>query len=150
PPAHALAKGLASDLRPGEGFDNRDCSVLVIEEIVVGAEKVADAVLRVKPNHLLGDSLSALDAMLTLVVRGDRAVSAREFAAERQHQRADRRVVANLALRERLSCERRTAARGFEDAVPQTRVRQLVQIREQPLWARLHQFLRNAIAVVPA
>src|SRR5205814_1836851 len=84
------AEGDAADLGAGERLDDLQRAGLVVEEVVIGPEEIAEAILGVEPAHLLGDAPGALDAVLALVVGGDRAVLAGELAAEREDERADR------------------------------------------------------------
>src|SRR6476659_7511401 len=85
--------------------------------------------------------------MLALVVGRDRAVRAVELAAEREHQRADRAVLSYLIGRQRRSAQGLGAAWWLEQAVAEHRVRQLIEIAEQSLRARVHEFFGDAVTL---
>src|SRR4029078_12833319 len=100
-PSRVLAEPHAVELRAGELLDDVERARLVVEEVVVGAEEVANPVFLVEPPHFLGDPLAALHAILALVIGGDRTVRTGEFAAEGQHEGADRNALSYLIGRHR-------------------------------------------------
>ena len=108
----AVAERCAGDLGAGQGLDDLQGSRLIIEEIVVRAEKKTDAILVVQPHHFLGDAGATLDAVLPLVVGGDRPIGAGKLAAEGHDQRADGAQLTDLAIRQGLRAERGPAAWG--------------------------------------
>src|SRR5436853_3206699 len=105
-----MAELRAADFRSSQSFGNLERASLVVEKIVVGAEEVPDAILAVEPDHLVGDTIAALDPVLALVVGRDRAVGAREFAAECQYQGSDRAVLADLTRLHGARCQGRFVA----------------------------------------
>jgi hypothetical protein len=117
-PARDLADGDAVYFGGGQGLDDLQRPLLVVEKVVVGAEEISKAILLVEAAHLVGDARGALEAVLPLVVGGDGAVGAGELAAERHHQGADRAVPAHLVCGQRLRGERGTeAARRLEQRI---------------------------------
>ena len=95
-PTDSLADWGAVDFGVGQCFQDLQRALFVVEEVIVRAEEIAQAVFASKPGHLCGDALSALDAVLPLVICRNRTVWAVEFAPQRQDQRDDRRVSTNL------------------------------------------------------
>ena len=91
--------------------------------------------------QFLGDAPAAFHAMLPLVVSGDRAIGAGEFAAKGQHDRADRAELADAARRA-TACEPSVARPlgGFQQAIAEDRIGQFIQIAEQALDAGVDQF----------
>ena len=85
--------------------------------------------------------------MLALVVRGDRAVGAGEFAAIGHHQRADRGVPGDTICRQRVSRQLGRTTRRFEQSIAQDGIREFIQFAEQSLNAGIDQFIRDAITI---
>ena len=108
-------------------------------------KKIAQAVLLVEAPHLVGDPVAALDAMLPLVVGGDRAVGTGELAAEGQDERTDGTALSHPIGRQRPRAERGVPARRLQEPVAEHRVGQFVQIAQQALDAGVDQFLGDAV-----
>src|SRR6202035_1064076 len=98
-----------------------------MEEVVVRAEEIAQAEFLVEQPHFLGDAVAALEAVLALVVGGDGAILAGEFAAKRQHDGADRGELAHPTYRKRLRTKRAAAAGRFAQAIPERGQRRFVE-----------------------
>jgi len=81
-PADFFVQRNAIDARVGQGLHYFDGALLVIEEVVIRAEEISDAVGLVQPGEFFGYPARAFQAVLPLVVRRDRAVGAGEFAPE--------------------------------------------------------------------
>jgi len=137
----------ARDLRAHQLLQDGQRPRVIVEEVVVGAEVEPKAVLFEERRHLLPDALRALAAVLALVVRRDRAVGTAELAAEREHERRDRAVLAHAVCRQRSGAECARSARPLEQAVSDRRVGQLVEVAEQALHSGIDDLAGYAVAV---
>lgn len=146
-PAHGAGKTLAPEFGTGQRLDDVERAGLAVEEVVIGAEEIFDAEFLVQLPHFVGDALAALEAMLPLVVCGNWAVIAREFAAEGQNQRADRAEPSDATGGKRLGAERRAPAGRFDKTVAEHGMRKFVEIADEALNACIDQFLGHAIAL---
>src|SRR5205814_1579131 len=132
-PTHSAAQSHAVEFGASQLINDVERTCLVVEKVVVGAEEIAEAVLLVQTPHLLGDSFAALDAILPLVVGGNRAIRTIELAAEGQNKRADRAPPTHLIGRQRVCAERFAPAGRLEQPIPMDWMWQLVEISDKAL-----------------
>ena len=89
----------------------------------------------------------ALDAVLPLVVGGNRAIGTGKLAPEGQDKRADRAQLADLVVGQRLRAQRGPAARRFQQTIARDRVGQFIEIADETLYAGVDELFGHMVAI---
>lgn len=131
-----------------QGFGDVQCPLPVVEEVVIRTEEETDTVVVVDALHFVTDPLTALHAVLPLIIGGDRTIGAAKFASQGHNQRCNPTVFADLARRQRVWAQCSTVARRFQKPISQGWMRQLVQIAQKTLDSCIDQFLGHTRGAV--